>query len=78
MKIIIALDSFKGSLTAKEVATSIHTALKQIISSAEYVEIPMADGGEGTMQALVDTTKGATPEMVEKIYIILLPLHEEI
>lgn len=56
MKIIIAPDSFKGSLTAKEVANSIHTGLKQVLPSAEYTEIPMADGGEGTMQALVDAT----------------------
>lgn len=58
MKIIIAPDSFKGSLTAKEVANSIYTGLKRALSSAEYIEIPMADGGEGTMQALVDATNG--------------------
>ena len=58
MKIIIAPDSFKGSLTAKEVANSIYTGLKRALPSAEYIEIPMADGGEGTMQALVDATNG--------------------
>lgn len=58
MKIIIAPNSFKGSLTAKEVANSIYTGLKRALPSAEYIEIPMADGGEGTMQALVDATNG--------------------
>ncbi|MCZ9727609.1 glycerate kinase [Lactobacillus gasseri] len=58
MKIIIAPDSFKGSLTAKEVANSIYTGLKRALPSVEYIEIPMADGGEGTMQALVDATNG--------------------
>lgn len=58
MKIIIAPDSFKGSLTAKEVANSIYTGLKKVLPSAEYIKIPMADGGEGTMQALVDATNG--------------------
>ncbi|OZN26007.1 glycerate kinase [Actinobacillus seminis] len=58
MKIIIAPDSFKESLTALEVAEAIETGFKRIFPHAEYVKIPMADGGEGTVQSLVDATQG--------------------
>lgn len=56
MKIVIAPDSFKESLTALEVANAIETGFKQIFPNAEYVKLPMADGGEGTVQSLVDAT----------------------
>lgn len=58
MKIVIAPDSFKESLTAKEVADAVERGMKQVISDAEYVKVPMADGGEGTVQSLVDATGG--------------------
>lgn len=58
MKIVIAPDSFKGSLSAKQVATCIQQGLKIPFPKANYELIPMADGGEGTMQALVDATNG--------------------
>lgn len=58
MKIVIAPDSFKGSLTAKQVATAIQTGLTRVFPAAEYEIIPMADGGEGTVQSLVDATGG--------------------
>ena len=58
MKIVIAPDSFKESLTALEVANAIETGFKRIFPNAEYVKLPMADGGEGTVQSLVDATQG--------------------
>lgn len=58
MKIVIAPDSFKGGMTAKEAADAIESGLKRIFPDADYVKIPMADGGEGTVQALVDATDG--------------------
>lgn len=58
MKIVIAPDSFKESLTALEVAESIEKGFKRILPDAEYVKVPMADGGEGTVQSLVDATGG--------------------
>lgn len=58
MKIVIAPDSFKESLTSLEVAESIEKGFKRIIPDAEYVKVPMADGGEGTVQSLVDATGG--------------------
>ena len=58
MKIVIAPDSFKESLTAMEVAEAIEKGMKQVLPDAEYIKIPMADGGEGTVQSLVDATGG--------------------
>ncbi|MYV17549.1 glycerate kinase family protein [Furfurilactobacillus milii] len=58
MKFVIAPDSFKGSLTAKEAADAIETGIKRIFPDADYENVPMADGGEGTVQSLVDATHG--------------------
>lgn len=58
MNILIAPDSFKESLTALDVANAIETGFKQIFPQANYSKIPMADGGEGTVQSLVDATQG--------------------
>lgn len=58
MKFVIAPDSFKGSLTAKEVADAIKKGVSRIFPDADYAMVPMADGGEGTVQSLVDATHG--------------------
>lgn len=58
MKFVIAPDSFKGGLTAKEAAKVIARGLKRVFPEADYILVPMADGGEGTVQSLVDATKG--------------------
>ncbi|RQW64742.1 glycerate kinase [Vibrio viridaestus] len=59
MKIVIAPDSFKESLTAMEVAESIENGFKEVFPEAEYVKVPMADGGEGTVQSIIDATGGS-------------------
>ncbi len=58
MKIVIAPDSFKESMTALEAAVAIKAGLSKVWKDAEYCLIPMADGGEGTVQSLVDCTNG--------------------
>ncbi len=58
MKIAIVPDSFKGTLTALEAATCIERGMKNGLSDCEILKIPMADGGEGTVQAMVDATGG--------------------
>lgn len=58
MKITIAPDKFKGSLTAKEVAVAVARGLRKIVSDAEIHMIPMADGGEGTVEALAGAGGG--------------------
>lgn len=58
MKIVIAPDSFKGSLTAMEVATAVERGMSKVFPDAVIDKVPMADGGEGTVQSLVDATGG--------------------
>ncbi|GAX00706.1 glycerate kinase family protein [Secundilactobacillus silagei] len=58
MKFVIAPDSFKGGMTAKQAADAIQTGLNKIFPEAIFEKIPMADGGEGTVQSLVDATNG--------------------
>ncbi|SHH96259.1 glycerate kinase [Ferrimonas marina] len=59
MKIVIAPDSFKESLTALEVCDAIEKGLSQALSQLDCVKLPMADGGEGTVQSLVDASGGS-------------------
>ena len=63
MKIVIAPDSYKESLSALEVATQIELGFKEIFPSAQYIKVPMADGGEGTVQAMVEATQGRRIEV---------------
>jgi len=58
MRILIAPDSFKHSLSAKEVAENLSKGIRRAIPSAMIQSAPMADGGEGTVQVLVDATNG--------------------
>lgn len=58
MKIVIAPDSFKESLTAAQVARAIATGIRRALPDADCVLVPVADGGEGTVRALVDATAG--------------------
>ncbi|MBD1576129.1 glycerate kinase [Vibrio sp. S11_S32] len=63
MKIVIAPDSFKESLTAKQVCQAIEDGLRRVWPQAEYVQVPVADGGEGTVQSLIDATQGELIEL---------------
>lgn len=58
MKIIISPDSFKGSLSARQVSEAIRDGVLRALPDAEAVLIPLADGGEGTVEALVTATGG--------------------
>jgi len=73
MKIVVAPDSFKGSLTAIEVSDAIEKGIREIFPEAEIIKIPMADGGEGTVQCLVNATRGKILE--EKV---IGPLGDEV
>lgn len=57
-KIIIAPDSFKGSLTSAEVANAIELGIKRVAPNCEIVKVPIADGGDGTMDTLVSALGG--------------------
>lgn len=58
MKIVLAPDSFKGSLTAAQVCAAMEEGIRRFLPDAEIISAPMADGGEGTVQSLVDATGG--------------------
>jgi len=58
MKIVIACDKYKGSLSATNVCNIIAKTIKDIDSSIEIIINPMADGGEGTVETLVESAKG--------------------
>ena len=57
-KFVLAPDSFKESMTAKEVCVAMEKGIRKVFSDAEIVHVPMADGGEGTVESLVDATNG--------------------
>ena len=73
MKIVLAPDSFKESMTAKEACDAMERGIKKVLPEAECIKVPMADGGEGTVQSLIDATDG---ELVEVSTIA--PLGNEI
>jgi len=58
MVFVLAPDSFKESLTAQEACEAIENGIKKVLPQAACVPVPMADGGEGTMRALVAATGG--------------------
>ncbi len=66
MKIVIAPDSYKESLSALDVATAIERGFREIFPTAEYIKIPVADGGEGTVEAMVAATKGRIVKVAVK------------
>lgn len=73
MKVVIAPDSFKESLTAKQVSEAIKAGLARVWHDAEFVTVPVADGGEGTVQSLIDATQG------EQVFTTVFdPLNKEV
>jgi glycerate kinase len=58
VKVLIAPDSFKGSLSAKELCAAIAEGIRRVHPEAEIVELPLADGGEGTTENLVHASGG--------------------
>ncbi len=62
MRVVIAPDSFKGSLSAREAAEAVREGFLRVWPRAEYVLFPIADGGEGTVVTLVDLTGGTLRE----------------
>ncbi|MFC4766315.1 glycerate kinase [Effusibacillus consociatus] len=58
MKIVIAPDSFKGSINARELCASIKEGDLRVFPQAGFIELPLADGGEGTMENMVTASNG--------------------
>lgn len=57
-KIVVAIDSFKGSLSSSEAACFIERGIQEIYPEVHVLKIPVADGGEGTVRALTEATNG--------------------
>ena len=58
MKIVIAPQAFKGSISALEAASAMSEGVRRVLSDAETVLVPVADGGDGTLETLVESTGG--------------------
>ena len=58
MKVVAAIDSFKGSMTSLEVSEAFEKGVKKVYKDAEFLKIPLADGGEGTVKVLIDNLDG--------------------
>ncbi len=58
LKFVLAPDSFKESMSSKEACDAMERGIKKVIDDAECIKMPMADGGEGTLEALVEATNG--------------------
>lgn len=73
MKVVVAIDSFKGSLSSMEAGQAIAEGVKRVHQNAEVVVRPLADGGEGTVEALFEgmggifVTKEVTGPLGEKV-----------
>ena len=58
MRVVVAPDSYKGSVSALGVANAIERGIHVVFPEAEVVKVPIADGGEGTVEALATATGG--------------------
>lgn len=73
MKIVISIDSLKGSLTSMEAANAIKAGILNVDMNSEIKILPLADGGEGTVDALVEGMKGEA-----KIVTVSGPMNEKV
>ncbi|TWT01829.1 glycerate kinase [Planomicrobium sp. CPCC 101079] len=58
MKVLVAVDSFKGSISSIEASKAISEGIQESYPDAEIIALPLADGGEGTVEALLQATGG--------------------
>lgn len=66
MKIVVAIDSFKGSLSSLQAGSAVKEAIHRLDTGAEVTVKPLADGGEGTVEALAETANAKTIEITVK------------
>ena len=64
MKILVAMDSFKGSLSAQEACDAVEKGIKAIDDNIEVIKKPIADGGEGTVKTLVNALNGKIVNLI--------------
>ena len=73
MRIVISIDSLKGSLSSIEAANAIKKGILNVDNNAEIVIMPLADGGEGTVDALVEGMNGE-----EQLISVTGPIDEKV
>lgn len=66
MKVLVAPDSFKGSLTSGQIIELVEAAGKRVLPDCQVLKMPIADGGEGTVDALVEILKGEKRQLAVK------------
>ena len=76
MKVIVAMDSFKGSLTSLEAGNSVKEGILEVFPFTNIVVLPLADGGEGTLDAVMWMKKGKKQKIQVKD-ALLRPIHAE-
>ena len=76
MKIVVAPDSFKGVLSAAEAASAISAGLKDALPDVGCIEVPVADGGEGTAAALASAC-GAVRVVADSLSPLGMPMESE-
>ncbi|NEA23749.1 glycerate kinase, partial [Actinomadura bangladeshensis] len=62
MRVVVAPDSFKGSLSAAEVCAAVEAGVRRAVPRAEVAAVPMADGGEGTLDCFLRARGGDAVE----------------
>ncbi|MBR2169957.1 MAG: glycerate kinase [Alistipes sp.] len=62
-RITVAVDSFKGSLSSREVADAVEQGIVSVLPDCKVQKVSIADGGEGTVEAMVDTLSGEWVEI---------------
>ncbi len=71
MKVVLVPDSFKGTMSSKDICVTMSDAIKSVLPDAEIISIPVADGGEGTVDSFVEALAG------EKVYLNVKGPHSE-
>jgi glycerate kinase len=64
MKVLVAMDSFKGSLSAQEACDAVEKGIKAVDENIEVIKKPLADGGEGTVKTLVSSQDGKIVDLM--------------
>ncbi|HET9899959.1 MAG TPA: glycerate kinase, partial [Actinomycetes bacterium] len=78
MRVVIAPDKFKGSLSAPGVAAAVAAGIREVVPDVEAIEVPVADGGDGTLDAALSAgftrvptqVAGPTGEPVDTAYAV--------
>jgi glycerate kinase len=60
IKVLVAMDSFKGSISSKSVSKAVAQGIKKVFPDACVIELPLADGGEGTVATIIECCNGQT------------------